>query len=109
MSENGDIEKALPGWEEAVVMVCSNCGKKLANETLKESPERIKSELKAVVKANFGKKIRVVTSSCLNICPEEKIAIVVASKIGPDVFKSFVVKPTISSEELYKKIIETKN
>jgi hypothetical protein len=56
------------------------------------------------VKENFGKKMRVITTSCLNICPTNKLALVIASKNSLEVFKTFVVAPEISVNEIYTKI-----
>jgi predicted metal-binding protein len=105
LSKNKIIEREQIGWETAVVMVCTKCGKQFEDSHLKEAPERIKSELKSVIKMELGKSIRVITTSCLNICPVDKIAIAIASSSSTTVFKAYGVDPDSSGEELYKTII----
>jgi predicted metal-binding protein len=105
LSKDTKIESAEVEWSEAVVMICTKCGKQFQSAHNQEAPERIKSDLKSIAKAELGKgSVRVVTSSCLNICPVDKIAIAVASKNAPGTFKGYIVDPEISGEELFKKI-----
>ena len=103
---NKKIESAELGWEDTVVMICTKCGKQFYDSDLKDSAERIKSELKSKAKAELGKSVRVITTSCLNICPVDKIAIVKASSKNSDVFKAYKVDPDSTGEELYKKILK---
>lgn len=106
MSKETEIEDAELGWSETVIMVCTKCGKQF-NKTNQEAPEKIKSELKSIAKDKLGKKsVRVVTSSCLNICPAGKIAIAVASIKDPGVFKAYKVDPEVSADELFKIILD---
>jgi predicted metal-binding protein len=101
------IENTEVGWTETVVMVCTKCGKQFQNTDDQSAPERFKSELKSLAKAELPpKSVRVVTSSCLNICPVDKIAIAVASTKNPGVFKGYNVDPKASSEEVFKKILK---
>ena len=76
-----NIEQTKNGWEESVVMVCKSCD---------DQAERIKTELKEMAKSEFGKKVRVITTSCLGICPEKKIAISIASKKSSEVFSDIL-------------------
>ncbi len=103
---SAEIEKFPVGWTETVVMICSKCGKQFDNSESQNSPERIKSELKSVAKSELGAKIRVITTSCLNMCPVDKIAIAVASTNNDDVFKGYSVVPNSSGSEIYKKILK---
>jgi predicted metal-binding protein len=93
------------GWEETLVMICDKCGKQFADTHSINSPERIKSELKAKAKENLGSKVRVITTSCLNICPANKIAIVIATKKNSEVFTSYAVVPAASVDEIYSKVV----
>lgn len=98
------IQKINLGWESAVVMICKNCGKQFQDQKAQEAPEQIKSKLKAKVKTELGKQVRVITTSCLGVCPEDKIVIVLASRKDPAVFKSYSVASEVNTEELYKVI-----
>lgn len=93
------------GWENTVVMICEKCGKQF-EDGLKNSPERIKSELKTKSKEEFGQSVRVITTSCLNICPQDKIAIAKASSTGDSVFRAYAVDPSASGEDLYQTIFK---
>jgi len=105
MNKDKKIENVELGWEETVVLVCTKCGKQFEDD-LRDSPERIKTDLKAKAKSELGKKVRVITSSCLNICPENKIAIVKASTQESAVFKAYAVDPNSSGEDLFAKILK---
>lgn len=94
MSEN-EINNEETGWNEAVVMICSQCGKEA---------EVLKSELKAICKDRLGKDVRVINTGCLNICPENKIAVTVASKKDGEVFHSYSVPKDVAAEKLFDEL-----
>lgn len=106
MSIDKKIEVVDLGWEETVVMVCTKCGNQFQDSTLQDSPERIKSELKTKAKSELGKKVRVITTSCLNICPDGKIAIAKASIKGSSVFSAYAVDPNSLADELFDNILK---
>jgi predicted metal-binding protein len=106
MKDDTKISTVELGWSDAVVMVCTKCGKQFNDSKLIESPERIKSDLKARTKSEMGRQVRVITTSCLNICPVDKIAVAVASNTGGPVFKAYEVDPNISGDELFKTIFK---
>lgn len=107
MGHDKNIEEINVGWSETVVMVCTRCGEQFRSQDDQESPERIKKDLKSVSKEKLGKtNVRVITTSCLNICPENKIGIAVASKNEPGVFKAYAVDPEISGEDLFDEILK---
>ena len=107
MNDNKEIEEVAAGWDESVVMICKNCGDQFQQTQNLNSVERIKTELKAIAKENLKSgSFRIITTSCLNICPINKIAIVVASKNKADIFKSVAVNPDISAKELFDNILK---
>jgi predicted metal-binding protein len=70
-----------PVWHQNLVIVCEKCGKKLAKGPDTPNPSH---ELKDWLKKQFLAKEmwgvnRVVTSSCLDICPEGKVAVAFTS------------------------------
>lgn len=101
--EKKEIESAELGWSSAVVMICSKCGAQFSDPEKNEAPERIKKDLKKLTKENLGKSVRVITTSCLNICPVDKIAVVVAKNNAEA--KAYNVSPDVSGDDLYKKIL----
>lgn len=106
MINHSKIENALVGWSDSLIMVCTKCGNQFNNSSGTEAPDRIKSELKIKTKQEFGEAIRVISTSCLNICPKNKIAIAVARKKTDKVFEAFAVDPDIACEELFEKIFK---
>ena len=101
-----EIEKSPVGWTETVVLICTKCGKQFDDVDSQNSPERIKSELKTATKTELGAKIRVITTSCLNMCPVDKIALAVASTKDQGVFKGFAVGPNDSGNEIYNLLLK---
>lgn len=99
MDSQNKLKNIEVGWSDNVVMVCTKCA---------ESSERIKGELKDIAKSELGSSVRVITSSCLNMCPENKVAIVVASKTDNNIFTGFAVDPEISGRELFNSILKNK-
>ena len=73
------MREESPAWKHGVVLVCANergpestkpsCGRRPAEE--------LKSWLKAKTRADEGppSEMRVLTSSCLSLCPEHGIAV----------------------------------
>ena len=102
------IETAKVGWDEKIVMVCSTCAKQfpLSVQDDQDVAQRIKSELKAISKAELGKSVRIVTASCLNICPKNKVAIAIVDKNSSEVFSAVSVDSTISGSELYLALLK---
>lgn len=89
------ITSEKTGWNESVVMICSKCG---------AEAERIKTDLKALCKERLGSDVRVINTGCLNICPEDKIALTVASRSGGEVFHSFSVPLDVEAQELFDEL-----
>ncbi|MFA6238562.1 MAG: hypothetical protein WC635_14605 [Bacteriovorax sp.] len=107
MEHNKNIEGSEVGWSDTVVMICERCGEQFKSENQQSSPERIKGDLKSIAKSEFEKgTVRVITTSCLNICPENKIAITVASKSAKDIFKAYAVDADISGKDLFEEILK---
>lgn len=106
------VEKQKNAWSEAVVMVCEKCGKSLDGLKLKEegnAAENLKKYLKSQLKERgYGKEIRVVTSSCLDICIKNEVAV---SYCPVDTNKhpqqTFTVHPEQDREQILNYLIGT--
>ncbi len=66
-----------PRWSENLVLVCDKCGKKIADSAGGPNPtgelkDWLKKEL--ITRSLWGTS-RVVVSSCLDICPENQVAV----------------------------------
>jgi predicted metal-binding protein len=70
-----------PKWHGNLVIVCEKCGKKLAKDSAAPNPaHEMKDWLKKELLARDLWGInRVVTASCLDICPEGKVAVAFVS------------------------------
>ncbi|WP_413576928.1 (2Fe-2S) ferredoxin domain-containing protein [Bdellovibrio sp. HCB290] len=85
------IRKEDNPWSDAIVMICTKCGKSISGMKEANVAENLKMFYKKSLKeSGDGKKIRVVTSSCLDICEDEFQAITVASN---DKTESFIMHP----------------
>ncbi len=95
--ENEDIP-----WSEKLILVCSKCGAKAALGPADINPaDRIKSDLKLQIsQAQKKSQIRSVTSSCLDICPEGRIAIVEITRGPSSHTRALTVDPSITAADL---------
>ncbi len=88
-----------------IVMICSHCGEQFKSSNGIGAVERIKSELKTCIKEKMSNgEVRVVTTSCLSLCPENKIAVVVSDPHQTINFKGLTIDPEISKEQLFDQI-----
>jgi NADH:ubiquinone oxidoreductase subunit E len=96
-----NIESADIPWSEAVVMVCTKCSRKIVgDESLADS---IKKTLKHSFKeAGFGKNVRSVTSSCLDICPKDRVAIAIVRRHAGT--RAITVDPKIDDQSLFTEV-----
>ncbi len=82
-------------------MVCTKCSRKIVgDEALADS---IKKVLKTSFKdAGMGKNVRTVTSSCLDICPKDRVAIAVARR--NDGTRGITVEADINDRDLFEQV-----
>lgn len=87
-------------------MICEKCGSKLSSGGENPSHElknRLKKQLTA--KSLWGSN-RVVTTSCLDICPEGKVAIAFVSD-RPDLeTRGEIIDPVAESERVLLSVLE---
>ncbi len=85
-------------WSDAGVWICTKCFQGT------DQAEKLKTEFKSRMKdMGHGQNIRVMTSSCLGICPEKAQAIVISPKHSAQ--KAFVFDPTQDSEEIFQELL----
>ena len=88
-----------------IVMICSHCGDQFKSSEGMNKVERIKSELKSCVKEKLAQgEVRVVTSSCLSVCPENKIAVVIFDPHQANNLRGLAIDPEITKEQLFDQI-----
>lgn len=98
------IKKEESPWSEAVVMVCTKCHKAISPQLLTEegnAGEGLKNFLKRSLReSGHGPKVRVVTSSCLDVCIDDLQAISIAKIDGGT--ECFTLHPEKDREQILK-------
>jgi len=97
-----------PIWHENLVIVCEKCGKKISENSSTVNPSH---ELKNWLKKEFVSrdlwgKNRVVTASCLDICPEGKVAVAFTSDRSDLETYAEVVDPIHEREKILSIAVE---
>lgn len=87
-------------WSKGVLLVCTKCHKAISNLSEEgNAGENLKTFLKKSFKGSGdAAKIRVVTSSCLDVCISEMQAVTYASVEGKT--ETFTLHPENEREEL---------
>lgn len=105
-----DLLEVNPKWQKAVVFICSRCGDRLESE----EPD-LKShvwadglrrwlKMKLVQDLCWGKKVRVVTTQCLDICAKGRMTVFVSTMGINSSQKIFLVNPVLHRKKIYEKI-----
>jgi predicted metal-binding protein len=89
-------------WSEGILLVCTKCSKSISPSMLKEegnAAENLKMFLKKSLKdSGDGKKIRVVTTSCLDVCIDDFQAVTYAETAGAT--ETMILHPEKERDEL---------
>lgn len=102
------MKKEETPWSQAIVMVCAKCGKSINSKSL-EDPANVADNLKMYLKKSFKEtgdldKIRIVTSSCLDVCIDEYQAVSIAKTGGQT--ETWIMHPEIEKKELLEYLRE---
>lgn len=91
-------------WSKGVVLICTKCHKSISAKLLEEegnSADNLKMFLKKSFKeSGDSSKIRVVTSSCLDVCIDDKQAVAYAATDGRT--ETFTIHPEKDREKFLK-------
>ncbi|MEH2239432.1 (2Fe-2S) ferredoxin domain-containing protein [Nostoc sp.] len=108
------IKSVSPRWESGLVLVCSQCANERSNSfhptsrssTVSEDLENwLKSRLK--FEGLWGE-FRVVSTSCLGVCPRMGITVVIVSNGSGGNSPCLIVNPQSDRELLYSRIKQNK-
>ena len=105
------MKKEETPWSDAAVLVCTKCHKSIKSSSLKEEGncgENLKSYLKSKLKeAGKNKEIRVMTSSCLDVCEAEMQA-VTYTPVAPCArhTETFVLHPEKDRDQLLEWLLK---
>ncbi|MBN3887374.1 MAG: (2Fe-2S) ferredoxin domain-containing protein [Nostoc sp.] len=93
------IPTVSPRWESGLVLVCSQCANEQLGSTASEDLENwLKSRLK--FEGLWGD-FRVVSTSCLGVCPRMGITVVIVSNGSHGNSPCLIVNPRSDRELLY--------
>ncbi|MDZ8035199.1 (2Fe-2S) ferredoxin domain-containing protein [Nostoc sp. DedSLP04] len=96
------ISTVSPRWESGLVLVCSQCANERLGSTASEDLENwLKSRLK--FEGLWGD-FRVVSTSCLGVCPRMGITVVIVSNGSHGNSPCLIVNPQSDRELLYSYI-----
>ncbi|MFM6926931.1 MAG: (2Fe-2S) ferredoxin domain-containing protein [Bdellovibrio sp.] len=95
------IKKEETPWSEGVVLICTKCHKSISPSLLKEEGNAA-DNLKMFLKKSFKEsgdlsKVRVITTSCLDVCIDDLQAISFAPEDGKT--EMFTIHPEKDREE----------
>ncbi|WP_375473872.1 hypothetical protein [uncultured Nostoc sp.] len=100
------IPTVSPRWESGLVLVCSQCANEQSGSTASEDLENwLKSRLK--FEGLWGE-FRVVSTSCLGVCPRMGITVVIVSNGNHGNSPCLIVNPRSDREFLYSYIKQNK-
>ena len=100
------IKSVSPRWESGLVLVCSQCANEQSGSTASEELENwLKSRLK--FEGLWGE-FRVVSTSCLGVCPRMGITVVIVSNGSASNSPCLIVNPQSDRELLYSRIKQNK-
>ncbi|MEH2297784.1 MAG: (2Fe-2S) ferredoxin domain-containing protein [Nostoc sp.] len=100
------IKSVSPRWESGLVLVCSQCANEQSGSTASEELENwLKSRLK--FEGLWGE-FRVVSTSCLGVCPRMGITVVIVSNGSVGNSPCLIVNPQSDRELLYSRIKQNK-
>ncbi|MEH1813306.1 MAG: (2Fe-2S) ferredoxin domain-containing protein [Nostoc sp.] len=101
------IPTVSPRWESGLVLVCSQCANERLGSTASEDLENwLKSRLK--FEGLWGD-FRVVSTSCLGVCPRMGITVVLVSNGSHGNSPCLIVNPRSDRELLYSYIKQNKD
>ncbi|MBV2168267.1 MAG: (2Fe-2S) ferredoxin domain-containing protein [Bdellovibrio sp.] len=98
------MKKEETPWSKGVLMICTKCHKAISSKSLHEEGNAA-DNLKVFLKKSFKEtgdlsKIRVVTSSCLDVCVDEFQAVTFAPIEGET--ETYILHPEEDREKLLK-------
>lgn len=102
------MKKKETPWSEGIVMICTKCSKAISSKSLQEegnTGENLKTFLKKTFKESGDlSKIRIVTTSCLDVCIDEYQAVSYAPVDGDT--ETYILHPEKDRQELLQLLRE---
>lgn len=96
-----------PKWHDNLILICEKCGSKLQNKSDENPSLVLKKWLKKkLVSESLWGKNRVVTTSCLDVCPEGKVTVSFVSDHSDLEAYAKTVDPVAGCEQILSIILE---
>jgi predicted metal-binding protein len=98
----------------ALVLVCEKCGKRLDSDFDENPSRQLVSRLKKLAKKRFGRgEVRAVLTSCMDICPDDRVSVaLITFKGAASNTQFFTVKlddPDETSHRILRQVVGTQN
>jgi predicted metal-binding protein len=104
------IPTVSPRWKSGLILVCSQCayeqkGSSYRTDRGSTASEELQNWLKSRLKLEgLWGEFRVVSTSCLGVCPKERIAVVVTRDVDGSSSQCLIIDPQSDRELLYSYI-----
>lgn len=91
------MKREVTGWKDGALMICTKCGTRLGNAEPRQTwtsewAEQTKMAMKKELKEKgLAKNLRVMTSSCLGLCPEGEQTVLLLEKTPDGERSQFLV------------------
>ena len=101
------MQSIEPPVSKALVLVCEKCGKRLDSEADENPSRKLVSRLKKTAKKLFDRgEIRAVATSCMDICPEDRVSVAITTLQGPSAGTRFYTVELDDVEETARRILK---
>ena len=96
--------RTYPGpWKGQLVLACSKCRKKMKHSNASSPDLNLKKALKKRVKRDGrGLKLRIISVSCLKMCPKDGITVCTQEQLGNN--RCAIVRTAKDIDQLYRQI-----
>lgn len=103
---NEGVQKAERPVSDTMIWICEKCGFKLADDENENPARQLQKNLKSLISNDKRKReVRAMVSSCLNLCPEGKMAAALADLKGGQIQfleVDYEGKPGKAAEKIYR-------
>jgi predicted metal-binding protein len=95
-----------PPVSNALILVCEKCGKRLDSDSDENPSRQLVSRLKKLAKKRLGKgAVRALVTSCMDVCPEDRVTVAVVTLHGTARNTRFFTVSVDDTEETSERIL----
>jgi predicted metal-binding protein len=90
----------------ALILVCEKCGKRMDSDFDENPSRRLVSRLKKLAKKRFGRgEVRAVLTSCMDICPDDRVSVALVTFRGAASNTRFFAVKVDDPEETSQRVL----